>query len=219
MKNKLQEARITAVGNDIQNRDKRLATMNQSRKLAQFEVDQWVHISQPNQTKTALQILVSKPKLIISTPTQNNNQYVVQDPETGKHHNVGVQLMSHATKPAISNQCQQQPYQYRRTKPEEQGQQPQVALASISRGNFIEYHIIDYHKISTDGTYKTYKNTRPNSQPTQANWILNATYTVTDPIVIDTFRFVKNNQQHLTIPSRIRKKYSDLKLINRFASN
>ena len=94
--------------------------MNQSRKLASFKVDQWVHVSQPNQAKTSLQI--SKPKLIISTPTQNNNYYVVQDPETGKHHNVGVQLLRHATKSAISTQGQQQTYQSRRNKPKEQGQ-------------------------------------------------------------------------------------------------
>lgn len=84
----LQEARITAVVNDIQSRD------------------------------TALQI--SKPHLIISTPTQNNNYYVVQDPETGKHRNVGIQLLRHAIESATSNQSQQQIYQQRRNKSEEQ---------------------------------------------------------------------------------------------------
>jgi hypothetical protein len=214
---RLQEARLTAVVNDIQSRDKRLATMNQSRKPASFKVDQWVHIAQPNQKKTALQI--SKAHLIISTPTQNNNYYIVQDPETGKHRNVGVQLLRHATDSVTTTQNKQQPKQSRRFKSEEQGQQPRAALVSISRGKFIEYHIIDYRKKSTNGIYKTYTNTRPNSQPAQANWKLNSAYKVTDPVIMEVFQFVKSKQQLLTIPFNVRKKYPDLKLINKITSN
>ena len=93
-----------------------------------------------------------------------------------------------------------------------------AALAKITKGNLIEYHIIDYHTQPKNGIYRTYINTRPNSQPSQANWRLNKAFTVTNPIIMEVFRFMKSKQQLLTIPSKVRKKYPDLNLINKINS-
>jgi hypothetical protein len=197
----LHDRRLTALRNDIQDRDRRLISMNATQQPTNFVVGSWVRVATPNDIKTAPQY--SAP-LRISASSAHGRQFTLEDPDTGLTQEAGVQSIISASPPDLSQPAPHRP-QANTTAT------PRVSLVTSKDG---KPAIVDATTpTDTKTPCRIYHNTRPGrnhyTAHSAAKWAITLR-TLTPTTVHDTFHMVINKSGNLVLPLAIRQRYPKL---------